>query len=262
MNAEIAKLMIVDTAGFAFSVAAVGKALENEKARSQDYDYYDPDYPPLCPNGKMDEYTIDDFIVRNLNVNYRLQLLKGVEKIGTTMPKGKVMKALQWDCDLEQAAINALPANCPEDKPVALANKTGIFYSLNIGIQPDILTAMDFWTSEKKKVSVNVDGTAVRYVNSSVTNYLNLMRSTASKIGCAEHTCKEGDLYKFRAYCITNAPLAHNISVHVKTENRLNSSSPLQNNDVMYEVGNGGCLKGDNCPTGSNCVTFGLCKDI
>ncbi|CAJ0595442.1 unnamed protein product [Cylicocyclus nassatus] len=208
--------------------------------RSQDY--YDLVYPPLCPNGKMDEYTIDDYIVRNLNVNYRLQLLKGVEKIGTTMPKGKVMKALQWDCDLEQAAINAFPADCPKDKPVASANQTGIFYSLDIGIQPDILTAMDFWTSEKKKVSVNVDGTAVRYVDSSVTNYLNLMRSTASKIGCAEHTCKDGDLYKFRAYCITNAP-------------------PLQNNDVIYEVGNGGCLKGDNCPTGSDCVTFGLCKD-
>ncbi|RCN23636.1 hypothetical protein ANCCAN_30677, partial [Ancylostoma caninum] len=68
-----------------------------------------------------------------------------------------------------------------------------------------------------------------------------LVRPNITQIGCAEITCKEGGLNKYRAYCLVDKPA-------------------LKRGDVVYEAGNGGCDGGDACPAGFKCNRLGLCK--
>ncbi|EYC12905.1 hypothetical protein Y032_0045g1150 [Ancylostoma ceylanicum] len=110
--------------------------------------------------------------------------------------------------------------------------------------EPDILTAMDSWTNEINEFAMQQVGTdKVIYRDPVVRNWLNLIRPDITKIGCAEITCVENGLNKYRAYCLVD-------------------KAPLKLGDVVYEVGKGGCKNGEKCPSGFKCDRHGFCKEI
>ncbi|KHJ86274.1 hypothetical protein OESDEN_13980 [Oesophagostomum dentatum] len=103
------------------------------------------------------------------------------------------------------------------------------------------------WMDEIKNhaVTYNERDQDIRYHDKDAVNlkeYLNLVRSDATEIGCASVNKTENGQHMLRAYCLIN-------------------KAPLKENDVVYSVGNGGCPK-DSCPAGFTCSLFGMCKKI
>ncbi|RCN38983.1 hypothetical protein ANCCAN_15076 [Ancylostoma caninum] len=79
----------------------------------------------------------------------------------------------------------------------------------------------------------------VTFKDHDLREYLNLMKPSTKRIGCAEVLCKENGVNKYRAFCITDR-------------------EPLKDNDMVYKAGKGGCDKGENCPNGFTCE-IGMC---
>ncbi|KHJ90382.1 hypothetical protein OESDEN_09775 [Oesophagostomum dentatum] len=83
--------------------------------------------------------------------------------------------------------------------------------------------------------ALNANGNAVRYQGRpNLKAYANLVRDTASQIGCAWNRCGEN----YIMFCLTNQP-------------------QLRNNQGVYSVGSRVC----ECPSGKKCDMWeGLCK--
>ncbi|KIH62813.1 SCP-like protein [Ancylostoma duodenale] len=195
----------------------------------------------------MDKNVIEEYIVRNMNRNARYLLLSGKQNNGPggpMFPKGKYMNNVRWACKLEKQAIAALGTKCGYDEPKAPAGMSGMFFNLDIDWdEPDIYTAMHSWANEINEFAMqNVGKTDVKYDNPQVRNWVNLVRPDITKIGCADITCVENGLNKYRAYCLVDKP-------------------PLNLGQVMYEAGNGGCKYGESCAAGFKCDKYGFCKE-
>ncbi|KAL6732244.1 hypothetical protein Aduo_003024 [Ancylostoma duodenale] len=212
----------------------------------------------ICPNSTFDQEIIEENVLSHIN-DQRYRLLSGqqlngpwqgrdkwtkeTQGYGKPLPKGKTMNALKWSCDLEKQAKAALNPKCTSDQPKTPAKKTGVFYRMDIDWEePELTSAAWAWTKEidESAVSSNaISNKAVTFKDSALREYLNLMRSSTTKIGCAEVLCKENGMNKYRAFCLTDKP-------------------PLKDNEVVYEAGKGGCDKGEKCPNGFTCKK-GLC---
>ncbi|KAL6732280.1 hypothetical protein Aduo_003054 [Ancylostoma duodenale] len=172
----------------------------------------------------MDKNVIEEYIVRNMNRNARYLLLSGNQNNGPggpKFPKAKYMNNVRW-----------------------ASGMSGMFFNLDIDWdEPDIYTAMHSWANEINEFAMqNVGKTDVKYDNPQVRNWVNLVRPDITKIGCAEITCVENGINKFRAYCLVDKP-------------------PLSLGQVMYEAGNGGCKYGESCAAGFKCDKYGFCKE-
>ncbi|EYC12964.1 hypothetical protein Y032_0045g1187 [Ancylostoma ceylanicum] len=120
----------------------------------------------------------------------------------------ELLLQLVWDCDLEKKAKAALGPTCRDDEPKAPKGKTGLFCSINItDIEPELTSAVWVWTEQIDKFTVSDDAISdkkVVYKNHDLREYLNLMRHSITKIGCAEVLCPGKDLNKYRAFCLTD----------------------------------------------------------
>ncbi|EYC12972.1 hypothetical protein Y032_0045g1192 [Ancylostoma ceylanicum] len=151
-----------------------------------------------------------------------------------------------WDCNLEKEAKALLGSTCRDDEPKAPKGRTGVFSRIDIqGIEPELMSAVwDDWMKQIEKFAVSDDAISDEKVvykdhNKNLREYLNLMRHSTTKIGCADVLCLGKDLNKYRAFCLTD-------------------KKPLKDNDVVYNAGKGGCQHGNKCPQGTTCVR-GLC---
>ncbi|EPB69044.1 hypothetical protein ANCCEY_11861 [Ancylostoma ceylanicum] len=215
--------------------------------------------PMICPNSPFEKEYIDDYVVGKIN-DERYALLAGLtlngpwqgrdkwtpetQGYGKKLPKGKTMNNLVYSCELEKEADAALNHTCSYNEPNAPAGKTGIFYSMDIDWDvPEMMSAAWAWMEEIEHFAVSdhaISDKAVTFHDLAIRQYLNLMRSNITKIGCAEALCKENGLNKYRAYCLIDQP-------------------PLKIGDIIYEAGSGGCDKGEHCPQGTKCGQFGMC---
>ncbi|KAL6732285.1 hypothetical protein Aduo_003059 [Ancylostoma duodenale] len=213
----------------------------------------------ICPNSSFEKEIIDDYVVGHINDQRYAQLngkvLNGpwqgrhkwtreTQGYGKKLPKGKTMNRMVYDCEFEKEAVAALNHTCSDNEPSAPAGKTGMFYSMDIDWDvPEMTSAAWAWMDQIKHFAVSdyaITDKGVKFKDLVIRQYLNLMRPEIKKIGCAEVLCKENGMNKYRAFCLTDQP-------------------PLKDNEVIYEAGNGGCDKGENCPQGTVCGAFGMC---
>ncbi|EYB82956.1 hypothetical protein Y032_0346g3142 [Ancylostoma ceylanicum] len=215
-------------------------------------------FSAICPNSPFDKEIIEETVIGHFN-DMRYRLLKGLQLngpwqgkdkwtsetqgYGKKLPKGKTMNELVWSCDFEKEAKAALNPKCTNDQPKAPNGKTGLFYKMDIDWDvPEITSAAWAWMEEIEKSAVRdnaISNKAVTFKDAALRQYLNLMRPSITKIGCAEVLCKEKGVNKYRAFCLTD-------------------QAPLKDNEVVYEAGKGGCDKGETCPKGLTCKK-GLC---
>ncbi|KAL6732268.1 hypothetical protein Aduo_003044 [Ancylostoma duodenale] len=212
----------------------------------------------LCPNSTFDKETIEEFVVGHIN-DQRYKLLRGLQLngpwqgkdkwtaetqgYGKKLPTGKTMNKLEWSCNLEKRAKAALDPKCTDVEPNDPQGKTGLFYKMDIdwGV-PELTSAAWAWMEQIEKFAVSDDAISdkqVTFKDHALREYLNLMRPSTKRIGCAEALCVENGVNKYRAFCITD-------------------KEPLKDNGVVYKAGNGGCDKGEKCPKGLTCE-IGMC---
>ncbi|KAL6732265.1 hypothetical protein Aduo_003042 [Ancylostoma duodenale] len=212
----------------------------------------------LCPDSKFDKEIIDGLVVGHIN-DLRYRLLSGLQLngpwqgrdhwtqetqgYGKKLPLGKTMNKLEWNCNLEKKAKAALDPKCTDVEPIAPKGKTGLFYKMDIDWgEPELTSAAWAWMEQIEKFTVSdnaISNKQVIFKDHNLREYLNLMRPSITKIGCAEALCVENGVNKYRAFCLTD-------------------KEPLKDNDVVYKAGKGGCDKGQKCPNGYTCER-GLC---
>ncbi|EYC17689.1 hypothetical protein Y032_0030g2215 [Ancylostoma ceylanicum] len=185
--------------------------------------------PVEFPQGKRDTF------IKNINERRQL-MVKGEQKNGKNggkLPKGENVLEMEWSCELERKAIDALNKTCSPKSPDA--QTTGLLYQDN-GSKQD---PMDVWLSEINDKSIELHSHPEAPVKYTGVNerYCNLVRYDAPHIGCAEREC-DG---KKTTFCLIDQP-------------------PLQKGDVVYYWGKGECPTGKCRPPSSGCHTeTGLC---
>ncbi|EYC43560.1 hypothetical protein Y032_0489g2364 [Ancylostoma ceylanicum] len=178
-----------------------------------------------------------DKYVNKIN-EYRKLMIDGQQKNGKdggNLPTGENVAEMEWSCDLERKATDALNKKC-NNEPVYHRSGTTIFY------HPDNeQEAIDVWLSEINNTNIDLHDNPEAYVKcrskSELKNYCNLVRYDASRIGCAKKEC-DG---KTAIICLTN-------------------KEPLKVEDVLYYWGSGACPKGSCRPPTYGCNHhIGLC---
>ncbi|KAK6730220.1 hypothetical protein RB195_006964 [Necator americanus] len=207
---------------------------------------------PLCKGGTYDEEYIRVYVVQTIN-NHRQVLLRGFEPngqwngtgYGKDLPLPKTMNKVEYNCNLEKKAFALLDQSCSTKAPTGPDGTTALFFHIDVDFDgPELFSAVWDWAKQINKFAVSdvaITNKQVVYKDQdrNLYEYLNLMRAVTSKIGCADITCKDGDLRKYRAVCLLNR-------------------NPLTNGAVVYKAGSGGCNKGETCQSGV-CDQYGFC---
>ncbi|CAJ0601447.1 unnamed protein product [Cylicocyclus nassatus] len=147
-----------------------------------------------CKNGKMSVKNVSDIL--SVVNDRRTKLVNGLEtkgEDGDRLPPARNMRKMAYDCKLEQEAENFLEVlDCAKAIPEQREpDRSYIFASvvLHYPLWRDLIYILD-WGSEK----VFLNGSQpVKYTDNDgdLLNYANLMRGSASKIGCAVKTCPD-----------------------------------------------------------------------
>ncbi|EYC17580.1 hypothetical protein Y032_0030g2150 [Ancylostoma ceylanicum] len=158
--------------------------------------------PPDCAKSEQFPKGRADAFVNELNQRRRL-MVEGLQKNGNTgknLPTGENVAEVEWSCDLEKKAIDALNP-CPTESPSAPNGTTGFFDNQDNGKNVD---PMDLWLSEINNTSIvlHKHPEAPVRCNGTNRNYCNLVRYDVSRIGCAEKQCNG----KTSTFCLVNMP--------------------------------------------------------
>ncbi|KAK6730219.1 hypothetical protein RB195_006964 [Necator americanus] len=158
---------------------------------------------------------------------------------GKDLPLPKTMNKVEYNCNLEKKAFALLDQSCSTKAPTGPDGTTALFFHIDVDFDgPELFSAVWDWAKQINKFAVSdvaITNKQVVYKDQdrNLYEYLNLMRAVTSKIGCADITCKDGDLRKYRAVCLLNR-------------------NPLTNGAVVYKAGSGGCNKGETCQSGGD----------
>ncbi|KAK6726237.1 hypothetical protein RB195_004513 [Necator americanus] len=207
---------------------------------------------PLCKGGTYDEEYIHDYVVQSIN-DHRYTLLRGTELngpwngkgYGKKFPRAKTMNKLEYSCNLEKKAFALLDKSCSTNTPTGPNGTAALFYHNDVDFDdPELYSAIWDWSEQIREFAVSDDAITKKQVvykdkDRNLYEYLTFMRAAISKIGCADITCRDGDLRKYRAVCLVNR-------------------DPLKDGDVVFKAGLGGCKNGETCRNGV-CDEFGLC---
>ncbi|CAJ0602134.1 unnamed protein product [Cylicocyclus nassatus] len=200
-----------------------------------------------CRGGSFTEDEINCQILSMIN-HKRFALANGMQRNGwcdrtndtvencDNLPRAKDMNKLTWSCDLERKASDALDnMNCTEwDARVDTGHGFAYFSEKGEFNTSDVIRAWVSGIDVKTLTPVSPEG--VTYLLSKngryLLDYANLMRSTATKIGCAHRSCNGSDDSITVFYCITDQP-------------------DLKEGEKIYETGSGSCDCTNFCdPTG------------
>ncbi|CAJ0600872.1 unnamed protein product [Cylicocyclus nassatus] len=199
---------------------------------------------PECDGGSMESTDVNDQILKTINER-RSTVIKGNQKngIGTeTLPAGKYMNQIYWNCDLEKEAMAGLTADCAD--PAAVSGKSQIvtsdYYDDDEDVPP-LSVPVGTWLDRINDYALNeYKNGAVKYSGeNAMTDFSNMINPKTTDIGCALGKCANEDKEtKYQFYCLTNQP-------------------PVSDGDTIYEAGSGGC---EGCPEGTSCdETTKLC---
>ncbi|CAJ0602051.1 unnamed protein product [Cylicocyclus nassatus] len=187
---------------------------------------------PYCSGGSFTESQITCKILSFIN-HYRFALANGMQQNGRcssdrrtvcrSLPEARDMNKLRWSCDLERIARAAI-TNCSSDAP-----NTGhgyVFlssYDRHHNIPITSMLHKHHSAINHHSFSSVYGGVTYLDADRKLKGYANLMRSTATEIGCARQVCHNpGQPSVLNLYCITNQP-------------------DLKHGDKVYEAGSGSC---------------------
>ncbi|KAK6726271.1 hypothetical protein RB195_004534 [Necator americanus] len=217
--------------------------------------YNDVRLEPMCKGGRYDKKYIRGKVLAIINER-RGDLAAGWEangpfngkSYGKQPPEAEAMNKMEYSCSLERMAFALLDQSCSTNTPTAPNGMTALFYHDDAKHNFDLMSAIWKWDSQIEKFTISdeaITDEQVVYKNKdhNLWEYLNLMRDTTSEMGCAEITCRDGDLRKYRAVCLLN-------------------NSPLKDGDVVYKAGNGGCNTLEKCRRGGLCEFVEYCEWI
>ncbi|CAJ0602058.1 unnamed protein product [Cylicocyclus nassatus] len=194
-----------------------------------------------CSGGSLTESQINCQILSFIN-HKRFALANGMQRNGyceqncELLPRAKNMNKLAWSCDLERKALDAVKCSWgePPDNGHGFAFVSEYDYEDSMS---DIVRALVSKIDYSNFTLVNYEG--VVYSGSSserlMKGYANLMRSTATKIGCVHKICYDFGTPIFNFYCITDQP-------------------DIKEGDKIYETGSGSCDCADFCDSTGLCT--------
>ncbi|CAJ0601449.1 unnamed protein product [Cylicocyclus nassatus] len=177
-----------------------------------------------CKNGAMSKDDVNQIltVVNELRTKLANGLQESVDSKGNpiTLPAAKNMRKMAYDCALERKAANALDGICSET-PEMPQNENGYFISYDFAVKSwkeDIYDVQQKF--ESNFIFLVTEGT-VKFMpqQKEAFNYANLMRGSASNIGCAVSSC---------------------LGIHVKC--CFTDQSSIQSGEQVYELGTG-----ENC---------------
>ncbi|ETN77742.1 hypothetical protein NECAME_10834 [Necator americanus] len=178
--------------------------------------YNDVSLKPMCKGGRYDTKYIRGKVLAIINER-RGDLAAGWEtngpfngkSYGKQPPEAEAMNKMDYSCSLERMAFALLDQSCSTNTPTAPNGMTALFYHDDAKHNFDLMSAIWKWDSQIEKFTISdeaITDEQVVYKNKdhNLWEYLNLMRDTTSEMGCAEITCRDGDLRKYRVVCLLN----------------------------------------------------------
>ncbi|KHJ89749.1 SCP-like protein [Oesophagostomum dentatum] len=160
-----------------------------------------------CTGGTMAQADVDK-ILKWIN-DRRNNLIQGTETNGPTgnaLSPAKNMPQIQWNCDLEAKAKDAMGTTCTDVAPPKPADNAAFFaYG-----DPNYYTVDFFLNSWMSSIDLfvidatSISATEVKYENNALREYANLVRSSTTAIGCSELKCDA--ISDYNLYCLTDQP--------------------------------------------------------
>ncbi|RCN45901.1 hypothetical protein ANCCAN_08066 [Ancylostoma caninum] len=143
--------------------------------------------------------------------------------------------AQEWDCKLEEEALNSLTSDDCKKKPQAPSGTTGFFDYVTEDEDRD--SGMEMWLSEIEHTKMGVtSGDAVLYQNDNTRNYSNLVRHDATSIGCAKKFCAT-PIRCAKKSCAKGKGCAKKFcSVNGYSIFCLTNKSPLKTGEIIYKT--------------------------
>ncbi|VDL81288.1 unnamed protein product [Nippostrongylus brasiliensis] len=170
----------------------------------------------------------------------RLKAARGIYFPGNKLPTAKNMRALTWDCELENLAEKAV-FSCP-DAETPRKDYAQHFRHMIANV-PDKVSALEpiVQPTEDPSEGFTTESSSVVYNGNSIyRSYANLMRSSTTKMGCSVRVCEGKGVLVQTGICLFNTP-------------------EMEKGDKVYEVGKS-CETAEECPNGDDvCIGRGLC---
>ncbi|WKX95890.1 hypothetical protein Q1695_012391 [Nippostrongylus brasiliensis] len=170
----------------------------------------------------------------------RLKAARGIYFPGNKLPTAKNMRALTWDCELENLAEKAVYA-CP-DAETPRKDYAQHFRHMIANV-PDKVSALEpiVQPTEDPSGGFTTESSSVVYNGNSIyRSYANIMRSSTIKMGCSVQVCEGKGVLVQTGICLFNTP-------------------EMEKGEKVYEVGKS-CETAEECPNGDDvCVGRGLC---